>query len=322
MNESDPIESQPANARIQVIGLGELLWDCFPDRKLPGGAPANVAFHAQQLGLSAAVATRVGQDPFGEELTQFLISTGLNTDLVQVDPSHATGTVSISSDSNNVRYTFLENSAWDYLEPRPELLEAIQSAQAICFGTLCQRRPVSRNTIHQCLQSAPKGCHIVYDVNLRPPFFAKDWIIRSLKLATVVKLNIDEVSVLSKLLHFSSSNEIRFAKLLLDNFKQLQLVCITRGDKGCLGVTCDDVLDIPGISVEVGDTVGAGDAFTAGIIFGQLSNWPLAKTFDLANNFGSLVAGRKGAMPILTQELQKLTSTLDWSYRETSKPRY
>lgn len=177
MDESDSIENQPIKPLIQVIGLGELLWDCFPDRRMPGGAPANVAFHSQQLDLSAAVATRVGQDALGEELTQFLAKSGLITDFVQIDPIHATGTVTISSDSTaNVSYAFLENSAWDYLELKPELLEVIRSAQAICFGTLCQRRPVSRNTIHQCLQAASKECQIVYDVNLRPPFFSKDWI--------------------------------------------------------------------------------------------------------------------------------------------------
>lgn len=134
MNESEPIENQPIKPCIQVIGLGELLWDCFPDRKLPGGAPGNVAFHSQQLGLSAAVATRVGQDALGEELTQFLAASGLNTDFVQVDPSHATGTVTISSDSTtNVGYSFLENSAWDYLEPKPELLEAIGSAGGLLW---------------------------------------------------------------------------------------------------------------------------------------------------------------------------------------------
>ena len=321
MNDIETADNIPVRPTVQVIGLGELLWDCFPDRRLPGGAPANVAFHAQQLGLSAAVATRVGQDELGNELIKFLASRGLSTDFVQIDPVHQTGTVMITPDTSaGVNYTFLENSAWDFLEAKPELLDAVRSAQAICFGTLGQRRPAARNAIHLCLQSAPKGCQIVYDVNLRPPFFAKDWILKSLKYATVVKLNDGEVKALTKLFDFSSSDEIRFAKRLLDHFKQLQLVCITRGERGCLGVTCDEDLDLPGVPVDIVDTVGAGDAFTAAVIFGQLGKWSLAKTLDLANRFGSLVAGRAGAMPELTRELEKITTELDWSYRDTWSP--
>ena len=306
------------NSPVQMIGLGELLWDCFPDRRLPGGAPANVAFHAQQLGLSTAVATRVGQDEFGDELLQFLQTQGLSTELVQQDSSHPTGTVTVSpGTSMSVDYTFLENSAWDFLEPKPELLAAMGAAKAICFGTLGQRRPVSRNTIQQCLNAAAKDCLIVYDVNLRSPFFSKDWILQSLKRATVVKLNLDEVKVLTKLLGFPLVDEVRFAKKLLDDFRQLSMVCITRGSEGCLGVTCDEAISLSGIAVKVGDTVGAGDAFTAAIIFGQLAGWPFAKMLDLANSFGALVASRVGAMPSMPKELASLKSTLEWSFRET-----
>lgn len=141
-------------------------------------------------------------------------------------------------------------------------------------------------------------------------------------MATVVKLNSEEVKVLTQLFDFTSSDETRFAKRLLDNFKQLQLVCITRGNQGCMGVTCDEVLEIPGIPVVVRDTVGAGDAFTAAIIYGKLVKWPLSKTLDLANNFGSLVASRAGAMPSLVQELETLTADLDWSYKDTWTPQY
>ena len=301
-----------------MIGLGELLWDCFPDGRLPGGAPANVAFHAQQLGLSAAVATRVGQDESGEELGKFLAAQGLSTKLVQIDPSHQTGTVTVwPYDKSSTGYTFLENSAWDFLEATPDLLEAVHSAQAICLGTLGQRRPVSRHTIQQCLRSVSSDCLVVYDVNLRPPFFAKDWIAKSMSHAHIVKLNDEEVKVLSQLFDFRSQDEIRFAKRLLDDFKQLQLVCVTRGSKGCLAVTCGEVIELPGVPVDVVNTVGAGDAFTAAIIYGHLQKWPLASTLELANRFGALVAGRSGAMPVLTDELAQLKSSLDWSFRDT-----
>lgn len=301
-----------------MIGLGELLWDCFPDRRLPGGAPANVAFHAQQLGLRTAVVTRVGKDPLGEELIEFLRSRGLSTEYVQSDSSHSTGTVMVWPDSRSgVGYTFLENSAWDFIEPTMELMDAIRAAKVICFGTLGQRRPVARNTIHQCLNNASKNCLIVYDVNLRPPFFAKDWIIKSLKYATITKLNDEEVKSLSTMLELPTQDETAFAKYLLETFKQMRLVCVTRGSEGCLGVTHDEILELSGIPIEVRDTVGAGDAFTAGIIYGSLAEWPLAKTLDLANHFGALVASRHGAMPALSEELAHLKSSLEWSFRDT-----
>jgi fructokinase len=309
------------NQPVQMIGLGELLWDCFPDCRLPGGAPANVAFHAQQLGLSAAVVTRVGKDEFGDELSEFLQRQGLSTRYVQRDSNRQTGTVMVwPTATASMGYSFLENSAWDFLEPEPELLDAVRSAKAICFGTLAQRRPATRNTIHQCLNAASKECLIVYDVNLRPPFVVKDWIAKSLKQAKIVKLNEDEVKILSEMFEFRSQDEVRFAKGLLDIYRQVEIVYITRGSRGSLAVTCDETIEFPGIPTEVGDTVGAGDAFTAAIIYGRLENWPLLKTLDLANHFGSLVAGRKGAMPMLHDELASLKSGLEWAFRETPSP--
>ena len=308
------------NDPLQLIGLGELLWDCFPDKQLPGGAPANVAFHAQQLGLCAAVASRVGTDKLGDDLCAFLISQGLKTHLIQRDSVRSTGTVTVFPEAENgVHYTFLENSAWDGLEAQPDLLDAAREARALCFGTLAQRRSTSRHTIHRCLQNAARDCLIVYDVNLRPPFVNKEWIAKSVEVAKVIKLNNDEVKVLAPMLDFSSSEEIRFAKGLLDRYRQLELVSITRGAHGCLGVTCDEIVELPGNTVQVVDTVGAGDAFTAALIFGRLQSWSLAKTFDLANRYGAMVASRQGAMPPLTDEVAAMKSEIDWAYRETPR---
>ena len=140
---------------------------------------------------------------------------------------------------------------------------------------------------------------------------------KSLERATIVKLNHDEVKVLSQLFDFKSTDEVRFSRELLDLYRQLELVCITRGDQGLMGVTCDEVIEFPGIPVVVADTVGAGDSVTASIIYGRLENWPLQKTLDLANRFGSMVASRPGAMPVLRDELASLKTELDWAYRET-----
>ena len=290
----------------EFIGLGELLWDCFPDRRLPGGAPANVAFHAQQLGLSAATVTRVGCDALGDEICEFLKSQGLSIDLVQRDPLHGTGTVTVEPTPTGTTYKFLTDSAWDFLAPKPELIAAMQPARAVCFGTLAQRSAISRETVHSCLAAASSDCLVVYDVNLRPPFYEREWIERSLRRARLVKLNDDEVRVLSEMLATETDNDLDFARHLLSEQPQVELVCVTRGANGCLAVSRTEVVDAPGIAVRVVDTVGAGDSFTAALIQTRLAGWSLRRSVEFANRVGSLVASRPGAMPVLRDELATL----------------
>lgn len=289
---------------VSFLGLGELLWDCFPDRRLPGGAPANVAFHAQQLGLSAATVTRVGTDPLGDEICEFLQSQGLCLDLVQRDPIHGTGTVTVEP-GTTAKYTFKPDSAWDFLEATPTLLEAMQKAKAVCFGTLAQRNAISRESIHTCLAAASSDCLIVYDVNLRPPFYHRDWIVASLQKARIVKLNDDEVQVLAPMLGASVSDDAGFAEWLCGQY-DLDLVCVTRGAQGCLLVTRSEVIDVPGIPTKVVDTVGAGDSFTAALIQTRLANWPLERSAQFANRVGALVASHAGAMPVLIEQIVEL----------------
>lgn len=297
---------------VSFLGLGELLWDCFPDRRLPGGAPANVAFHAQQLGLSAATVTRVGSDPLGDEICEFLKAQGLGLDLVQRDPIHGTGTVIVQPTGNTTKYTFKPDSAWEFLEATPTLLAAMQSAKAVCFGTLAQRSPVSRRTIHSCLAATSPDCLIVYDVNLRPPFYDREWIDQSLQKARIVKLNDDEVQVLSPMLGASASDNVGFARWLRSRY-ELELVCITRGSKGCVLVSHSEIVDVPGIPIQVVDTVGAGDSFTAALTYARLADWPLDRAAKFANRVGALVASHAGAMPVLTTEFGALRRYFDAS---------
>ena len=295
---------------VSVLGLGELLWDCFPDRRLPGGAPANVAFHAQQLGLSAATVTCVGCDPLGDDICEFLKSHELCLDLVQRDPRHGTGTVTVEPGATGTKYTFKPDSAWDFLEPTPSLLAAMSSAKAVCFGTLAQRCAVSREAIHTCLAATSADCLIVYDVNLRPPFYERAWIERSLRRARIVKLNDDEVRVLADMLGAAKSDNAGFAQWLMNRY-DLELVCVTRGADGCLVVSRNEVVDVPGVPVAVVDTVGAGDAFTAALIQSRLEGWPLRRSAEFANRVGALVACSHGAMPVLADVLPAIRSLAD-----------
>ena len=291
-----------------VVGLGELLWDCFADRRLPGGAPANVAFHACQLGCLGMACSRVGRDALGDELVEFLRSQELRTDWVQRDPDHRTGTVTVdTSRPEHPRFTIHEDVAWDYLQFDAALEALASRADAICFGTLAQRSPQSRRTIDRAVRAARPACLVVYDVNLRQHFFDRDWVEQSLATSRVVKLSADEVVQLDRLLGLGQSGHEGFARAIQGRFG-VETVCITRGAQGCLLVGPEQAVDGPGVPVRLADAVGAGDAFAAALILGQLRGWPLERQAAFANGVGALVAGRPGAMPPLRDQFARLAA--------------
>lgn len=293
-----------------VIGLGELLWDCFEDERRPGGAPANVAFQANQLGCQGTVVTRVGQDDLGTELLEFLKQQGLSIDYVQVDKSFPTGTVTVKySDANDPQYTIHEHVAWDHLEFNDDLAVLMQQSQAVCFGTLAQRETASREAIHQCLSATGENCLVVYDVNLRQEYYERSWIERSLAAAKMVKLNQDEVGKLGKVLGLSADSLEQFANQVQGEYG-LEAVCVTRGAEGCLIYAGGQEYNIPGSPVEVADAVGAGDAFTAALISRRLLGWGWEQAALFANRVGGLVASQSGAMPVLKQEFEKISQEI------------
>ncbi|MCA9111865.1 MAG: carbohydrate kinase [Planctomycetaceae bacterium] len=293
-----------------VIGLGELLWDVFPDSRRPGGAPSNVAFQASQLGLTGIVASRVGQDALGDELLSFLKARGLDTSLIQRDASRETGRVTVDmSDGGHPDYVIHENVAWDYLEPTSKLIDTARSASAICFGTLAQRSPVTRETIHEVLDAACDDCLIVYDVNLRQHWYDREWIDRSIQHASVLKLNRDEAEVIGDLLDITTDPLDAFAMDLHEHYG-IDLVCVTRAEEGCWLWTSFEEVDLPGTPIDVVDAVGAGDAFSAALIASRLWGWSLRQSAEFANAVGGLVASRSGAMPALSKEFAELKASI------------
>ena len=285
-----------------IVGLGELLWDCFADARRPGGAPANVAFQAGQLGCQGIVVSRVGRDALGDELVAFLAGQGLDTAWIQRDAVHPTGTVTVdTSRADHPTYVIHENVAWDHLEATVDLKDLMGRAAAGCFGTLAQRWPDSRQAIHAALDAARPDCLVVYDVNLRQQWYERSWIEKSLSRSRIVKLNDDEATVLAELLETGAGDHVAFARAVQQRYG-VDTVCITRAEQGCLLVAGDEVVDSPGVRVDVVDAVGAGDAFTAALIVSRLRAWPLAAQAAFANRVGALVASRPGAMPILREE--------------------
>lgn len=292
----------------KVLGLGELLWDVFEDSRKPGGAPANVAFQLNQLGLAGIIASRVGADPLGEEITRFLSGMGLSTDFIQTDAGHPTGTVTVQLDATGTpSYTIHENVAWDFLELTPELEALLPTLSAVCFGTLAQRGKTTRETIQKILDRVPDDCLKVYDVNLRQDFFSRELLETSLQKSNVAKMNDGEMEVLKPVFGLPQDlAPVDFALNLCEKYG-LAEVCITRAEKGCLLVRNDgQTADVPGKIVQVADTVGSGDSFSAALIYTMLRGSDIQTQAEFANEVGTLVATRSGGMPPLQEELAAL----------------
>jgi fructokinase len=294
-----------------VIGLGEILWDVFPSGRRLGGAPANFAYCSHLLGNRSIIASRIGADELGRELRQALQQTGVSDLSLQTDPSHPTGTVQVQlSSEGQPSFQIMENVAWDFLEWNESWEPLARTADAICFGTLAQRSPFSRSSILKFLDTAAPDALRVFDINLRQSFYSGDIVTSSLERASILKLNNEEVPVLSSMLNAGNGAESSFCQRLLDRF-DLQLVCVTRGANGSLMVDRNGMHEHPGFPVEVADTVGAGDAFTAGLVHERLRGGTLAEINDSANRMGAWVASSPGAMPVapeagLEEQLTKL----------------
>jgi fructokinase len=258
------------------------------------------------------VASRIGCDPPGDEIRGYLAERGLDTALIQRDEAHPTGRVTVDvSDPHHPQYVIHEQVAWDFLEATDEWLAAARAASAVCFGTLAQRSPASRETIHAMLGAAGPDCLIVYDVNLRQQWYDWERIERSLRASDVVKLNHEEAGVLAQMFGLAHDDHRAFAIDVQAQF-DVDLVCITRAENGCLLVDRqNEVADVPGRKVDVVDAVGAGDAFTAALIWARLQDWSLHSAAEFANHVGGLVATRRGAMPELQPELAALKAHYD-----------
>jgi fructokinase len=280
-----------------IAGIGELLWDIFPEGKRLGGAPANFAYHASMLGNKAVIVSRVGTDDLGREMVDSLKNFNLDTNFVQSDELVPTGSVTVEMDSRNQpEYIITEDVAWDYLEWTEQWESLAKQVDAVCFGSLAQRSSQSHRTIRRFLRSVKPQALRVFDINLCAPYYTAERITESLTLADILKLNEAELPQLFRMLGLKSSNLRNNCKALLDNFG-LQMVCLTRGQLGCMLVTEKQIVENQGFKIKVSDPVGAGDAFTAALVHHYLRKAPLDRIAEAANRLGSYVASKPGAMP-------------------------
>lgn len=266
-----------------------------------GGAPGNFVFHAHQLGHEAYAVSRVGADDLGQEIIARFGTFGLSARYLQVDSERPTGTVPVTLDEQGVPcFEIVEGVAWDHIDGEDSKLAELVDADLVCFGTLAQRHPDSGAAVRRLAESA-QGLKF-FDVNLRQDYWSFGLIEECLAITNVLKLNDDE---LGRLRRGEGGDDVSFCRGLISRFGLL-LVCVTRGGQGSLLVTAEGTAEHPGVRAEVKDTVGAGDAFSAGIADGLLRGASLADMSAQANQLGAFVASRAGATPAHESDFRRV----------------
>ncbi len=286
-----------------LVGIGEVLWDVFPAGKELGGAPANFAYHASALGGEGLIVSCVGYDPPGDEILQRLKALSLGSQYVSRDMEYPTGTVSVKVDAEGKpSYTIQENVAWDFIPKTWQLTELARSSHAITFGTLAQRSMVSRDTIRTFIKQAPTSTLLIFDINLRQAFYSREVIEWSLEACNVLKLNEEELKVLSSVLSIEG-DELQILRHLSSRFN-LRLIAVTKGAIGSLLYSDGEASTHKGYQTRVVDTVGSGDAFTAALAMGMLAGLDLNTLNDYANRVASYVCSKQGATPRLPDDFK------------------
>lgn len=290
--------------RKTIVGLGEALWDMLPQGKRIGGAPINFAYHAGCMNHRAYAVSAVGHDELGTTLTSQLEEKNINLVIPQVD--RPTGTVRISLDDKGIpQYDICQGAAWDYIPFTPQMEELAARADAVCFGSLAQRNATSRETIHRFLKSMSEDKETlkIFDVNLRQSYYSEDVVRDSLKLCNALKINDEELPIVSRLLALQEKDAESMCRGLLRSYS-LKMVIYTCGTKGSSVFTPDGTSFAETPCVEVADTVGAGDSFTGAFVGSLLNGKSVSEAHHTAVRISAYVCTQQGAMPDIPPSLQ------------------
>ncbi len=294
---------------MRLIGIGEILWDVIGGQEHLGGALLNLSVHATRLGHEVSLVTAVGADQRGDRALEAMSGLGLSIACVQRSEEWPTGIVTVTvADDGQPEFEIHRPAAYDSMRLDTPALERLAAREPdwICFGTLLAMYPRGHDVLFQAMEVLPKARRF-YDVNLRPKSFTTELVLELLGRATVVKLNQDEVLAIEGMLQRSTRTLEEFCRGCATRFGW-EAVCVTRGELGCALLVRDQYVEIPGYRVQVADTVGAGDAFSAAFLHGLNASWPAAQIGDFANRLGALVASRPGgAAPWSLDEIQALS---------------
>ena len=290
---------------MRVLSFGEILFDIIEGEPYLGGAPLNFAAHLAECGAESYIFSRVGEDDLGRQAVAKIKALGVKTDLIQKDPQHPTGTVEVILDKGQPDFVIHENVAWDFIEAE-EAEEFFEDAEfdILYFGTLAQRHLTSRETLMDLLMGAQVD-KIFYDVNLRKGYYSREILHNSVGLCHILKLNDDEVKVLSFLLFEEEMEMAEFTQTVVEEY-EVETIIITAGDKGCYVYDGDELIFVKGYPAQVQDTVGAGDAFSAAFVYRYFYTQDAQQSADVANRLGAFVASSRGPIPAYTDEIRKM----------------
>ena len=285
-----------------VVGIGEALWDVLPEGRKLGGAPANFAYHVSQFGLESYIVSAVGDDALGKEITDKFTEKKLNH-MVETVP-YPTGTVQVELDPNGVpQYEIKEDVAWDNIPFTPQIEALAQRTRALCYGSLAQRNEVSRQTINRFIDAMPKtdDTMIIFDVNLRQRYYTKDVLDASMRKCNVLKINDEELVTISRMLGYPGTDLQSKCWILLGRYN-LKMLILTCGVNGSYIFTSGNMSYLATPMVEVADTVGAGDSFTATFTSSIIKGLGVAEAHRRAVNVSAFVCTQHGATPVLPKE--------------------
>lgn len=289
-----------------IICFGEVLWDLLPSGKIAGGAPMNVAFHANQFGLNSKMISRIGQDGLGEELLDFLNQKGVSTQFVQADGSFPTGIVNVVLDEKgSPSYEIVQPAAWDFVQPDAGMLDAVRQADVLVFGSLACRNGITKQTLLELLGAAKLR---VLDVNVRQPYFSKGLLEELLSQADIVKMNDEELELISG--YWIELHDPLEQMVFLKNKFGLETLIVTRGSNGAACLDASGYCEQAGYRVTVKDTIGSGDSFLAAFLSKLLNAESTAECLRFACAIGALVASKQGGTPLLSQaEIDSILNT-------------
>ncbi len=285
-----------------IVGLGEALWDCLPEGRKIGGAPANFAFHASQFGNEAWVVSAIGNDELADETLEALSKNGLRLEMPRVD--FPTGMVNVVLDEEGVAtYDIKENAAWDNIPYTPQIEALASRCKAVCFGSLSQRSEVSRQTVYRFLDAVPAGCQRVFDINLRQNFYSKNVICESLRRCDILKINDEELVEISRMFGYPGLDLENKCWLILGKYN-LRMLILTCGANGSYVFSEGRISFVETPKVTVADTVGAGDSFTGSFIAALLKGLTVPEAHRRAVEVSAYVCTQNGAMPTLPERLK------------------
>jgi fructokinase len=285
----------------RILAFGEILWDILPEKTVLGGAPFNFTFRVNSLGDVGLFASSLGVDELGERALAHVRELGIPTSLMQHHPDRPTGTVDVSFDKDHMPdYVINPDVAYDHIRFTDELAEAAQQAECLCFGTLIQRGP-SRETLHEVISAAHAAVKFL-DINLRKNCFSHETILYSLEKANILKLNDDEVMQLNDILGLSFESFPSFCEFVAQEFN-LDYILITLGERGAFaGSSLGEQVYLPGYKIDLADSLGSGDAFSAAFVHSLLGGHSLQAACELGNALGALVATTHGGTTVISAD--------------------